>query len=141
MELDKISFELEQSLEDARQLAEAHGERLITSTHLLYVMLAEGGPLRCLAEQQGWQCEVVLDYLALRLLRESRNPPMEAAARAIASRSLRNRIESAFEVADQRKSELVEAVDFLAAVLTSGEESLRSKLREAGVTLGAISST
>src|SRR5215831_12192569 len=135
MELDRLSLELERSLEDARHLAERRGAALITIDHLLYVLLDKGGALRPMAEKQGVRSEHLLDYLTTRAGQDSANRKLEPGKRPIAGQALREMLGKAFQVAEARRSDIVEATDFLAAVLDHADEPLRKNLREAGFTI------
>ena len=137
MELDRLSIDLERSLENARHFAERRGEGIITPHHLLYVMLDRGGPLRVLAEKQGLRCESTLDYLTTRAS-EERLKRLEPGKRPIAGKLLRDLIDKAFEVAERRQSDIVEPIDFFLTVLENGEETLRTTLRDAGFVTAAV---
>ena len=89
MELDRLSLELERSLEDARHLAERRGAALITIEHLLYVLLDKGGALRPIAEKQGVRSEHVLDSLTTRAAEDHSNRKLDAGKRPIAGQALR----------------------------------------------------
>src|SRR5262249_13102456 len=138
MELDRLSVELERSLEDARHLAERRGVALITIDHLLYVLLDSGGALRPIAEKQGVRCEHLLDYLTTHAAGDRSNRKLDAGKRAIAGQALREMLDKAFQVADARRSDMVEATDFLTTVLDNGDEALRKNLREAGLTIDSL---
>jgi ATP-dependent Clp protease ATP-binding subunit ClpB len=138
MELDRLSMELERALEDARHLAERRGNALITANHLLYVLLDKGGSLRPVAEKQGIRCEHLLDYLTTRIAEDSSNRKLEGGKRPIAGQPLRDMLDKAYQLADARRSDMVQAADFLAAVLEHGDDNLRKTLREAGFTADSI---
>src|SRR5215475_11435822 len=138
MELDRLSLELERSLEDARHLAERRGAALITIDHLLYVLLDKGGALRPVAEKQGVRCEHLLDYLTTRAAENTSNRKLEPGKRPIAGKSLRDMLDQAFQIADARRSDMVEPANFLAAALEHGDDALRKTLREAGLTADSI---
>src|SRR5262245_29555025 len=138
MELDRLSLELERSLEDARHLAERRGTALITIDHLLYVLLDSGGVLRPVAEKQGVRCERLLDQLTTRAAEDRSNRKLDSGKRSIAGRALRDMLGKAFEVADARGSTIVEAADFLAAAFEHGDETLRKNLRQAGFTADSL---
>src|SRR5215831_6272060 len=138
MELDRLSLELERSLEDARHLAERRGAALITIDHLLYVLLDRGGVLRPMAEKQGARCERLLDQLTTRAAEDRANRKLDAGKRPIAGQALREVLGKAFDVADARGAAMVEAADFLAAALEHGDETLRKSLGEAGFTIDAL---
>src|SRR5262245_20632560 len=138
MELDRLSLELERSLEDARHLAERRGAALITINHLLYVLLDKGGALRPVAEKQGIRCEHLLDFLTTRAADDPSNRKLEPGKRPIAGQSLREMLDKAFQVADARRSDMVESTDFLSALLDNADESMRKTLREAGFTVDSV---
>jgi len=137
MELDRLAMELERALEDARHLAERRGTALIAVNHLLYVLLDKGGALRPIAEKQGVRCEPLLDYLTTRA-DDSSARRLEPGKRPIAGPALRDMLDKAFKVADARRSDMVEAPDFLSAVLENAEEGLRKILRESGLTAESV---
>ena len=138
MELDRLSLELERSLEDARHLAERRGVALITVNHLLYVLLDKGGPLRAIAEKQGVRCDHLLDYLTTRAAEDPANRKLEPGKRPIAGQVLREMLDKAFQVADARRSDMVESTDLLAALLDHADDGLRRNLREAGLTVESL---
>src|SRR5215471_13285920 len=125
MELDRLSLELERSLEDARRLAERRGAALITLDHLLYVLLDRGGVLRPMSEKQGARCDRLLDQLTTRAAEDRANRKLDAGKRPIAGQALREVLGKAFDVADARGAAMVEAADFLAAALEHGDETVR----------------
>jgi ATP-dependent Clp protease ATP-binding subunit ClpB len=137
MELDKLSLEFERALEDARHFAERRGEAFITPVHLLHVMLDTGGVLAAMAEKQNLNRASLLDLLVAKAS-EGSAVKLAPGKRPIAGKALRDLIDVAFDVAERRYSELVEAADFLAAALESGEEGLRSALRGAGLQAEAV---
>jgi ATP-dependent Clp protease ATP-binding subunit ClpB len=138
MELDRLSLDLERSLEVARDLAERRGEGFITPRHLLFVMFDRAGALRPPAERQGWRAQLILDYLTTTLSADVAGRKLEPGQRAIAGNSLREEIENAFHIAEKRQSEMVEPFDFVAGVLESKDEVLRKTLREAGITADGL---
>src|SRR5436190_17708420 len=117
MDLDRLSLELERAIEDARHFAERRGEGLITVNHLLYAMLDKGGVLRSFAEKQGLRADHLLDFLTTRAAEDGSGRKLEAGKRPVAGKSLRDTLDKAFEVSEKRRSDVVEAMDFLAAVL------------------------
>jgi ATP-dependent Clp protease ATP-binding subunit ClpB len=138
MELDRLSLELERALEDARHLAERRGNALITSNHLLYVLLDKGGALRPMAEKQGIRSDHMLDELTRRVAEDPSNRKLDPGKRPIAGQTLREMLDKAFQVADARRSDVVEAADFLTVLLDHGDEKLRRDLREAGFTVESL---
>jgi ATP-dependent Clp protease ATP-binding subunit ClpA len=138
MELDRLSLELERALEDARHLAERRGNALITINHLLYVLLDKGGALRPMAEKQGVRSEHLLDDLTRRVAEDPSNRKLDPGKRPIAGQALREMLDKAFQVADARRSDVVEAPDILAALLDHGDEKLRKDLRDAGFTMESL---
>jgi ATP-dependent Clp protease ATP-binding subunit ClpB len=138
VELERISPELERGLEDARHFAERRGDAFISLSHLLYVMLDQGGALQPLADRQGAQCAPLLDALTARAAEERRGRGLDPGKRPIASKALRDFIDDTFGVADRRGAALVEPVDLLTAVLENGDETLRATLREAGLSADAV---
>src|SRR5262245_28344625 len=121
MELDKLSIDLERSLQEARDFAEKRAEKYITPKHLLYVLLDQRGILRAFAARQGAQPQLILDYLSAKSLDDDRGTGLEPGERAIAGAALREDIDRAFQVAEKRRSQVVEAIDVLIAVLEEGE--------------------
>src|SRR5215813_10373896 len=138
MELDRLSLELERSLEDARHRAERRGAALITIDHLLYVLLDRGGGLRPMAEKQSVRCERLLDQLTTRAAEDRSNRKLDAGKRSIAGQALREMLGKAFDVADTRGSAMVEAADFLAAAFEHGDAALRKCFSEAGFTIDSL---
>src|SRR2546427_7487360 len=138
MELDKLSIELERSLQEARDFAEKRAEKHITPRHLLYVMLDHRVVLRALAERQGARPQLVLDQLSANSSYDDGQTRLEPGERAIADTALRDQIDRAFQVAEKRRSQFVEAIDVVMAVLEDGDAGLRKLLRDAGFSLDAI---
>lgn len=133
MQLDKLSLEFERALEDSRHFAERRGEPFITPTHLLHVMFDGGGALAAMAEKQNISRVSLLDFLTARANDERATRKLEAGKQPVAGKEVREMIEAAFNVADRRGSELVEPIDFLTAAVESGDEKMRSALRDVGL--------
>ncbi len=138
IDLDKISNELEEALEQARVVAEQRQHSLITPAHMLYVMLDKESPLAAMLEKSGVACKPLLDALSTRLNKSEGTHKLEAGKRPSASRSLRELIEKSFEKMSARGAERAEPVDFLMAAVESGETVLKDDLRQAGVTSAAV---
>ena len=138
MHLDRLSLEFENALDNARHFAERRGEALITSNHLLFVLLEAGGVLSSLANKQGADRQRVLDYLTGRLAEDQDGRKLEPGKRPTASKSLRDSIDRAFAVSDRRGSEMVEPIDFLSTMLESGDDRLRAALGDAGLDSDAV---
>ena len=114
IDLDKISGELEEALEQARVLAEQRQHSLITPAHMLYVMLDKESPLAAMLEKSGVACGPLLDALSTRL-NKAEGSRLEPGKRPSASRSLREHIEKSFEKMEARGAERAEPIDFLMA--------------------------
>lgn len=138
IDLDKISSELEDALEQARVLAEQRNHSQITPSHMLYVLLDKESSLAAMLEKSGVACGPLLDVLSTRLNKGERISKLEAGKRATASRSLRDLIEKSFAKMDARGAERAEPVDFLSAAAEFGEDSLKDDLRQAGVTAATL---
>src|SRR5215471_14279469 len=121
IDLDKISSELEESLERARVLAEQRQHALITPAHMLYVMLDKESPLAAMLEKSGVACGPLLDALSTRLNRNEGTQKLEPGKRSSASRSLRDLIEKSFKKMTARGAERAEPIDLLQAVVETGE--------------------
>ena len=67
IDLDKISSELEDALEQARVLAEQRNHSQITPSHMLYVLLDKESSLAAMLEKSGVVCGPLLDALSTRL--------------------------------------------------------------------------
>ena len=139
LNLDKLSGNYEDALERARLLAEKRQQSLITPFHLLYVVLETDGPIAAVLEKAGVGCAGLLEMLAGRLNKVDGMQKLEPGRRPVASRPLRELIEKSFEKMEQRGAEMAEPVDFVMAMLDSGENQLRSELREAGLTSETLS--
>jgi ATP-dependent Clp protease ATP-binding subunit ClpB len=133
MELDRLSLDFERSLEDARHSAERQRNAFITPTHLLRVMLDKGGALRSLVEKQGAKWDRLLDALATKSSEENTERALEPGKRPVAGKLLREMIDHAFTAADRRRSDVVEPMDFLTALVENGDESMQRILRDAGL--------
>ncbi|HEY6370010.1 MAG TPA: AAA family ATPase [Candidatus Sulfotelmatobacter sp.] len=138
IDLDKISNELEEALEQARVLAERRQHAQITPGHMLYVMIDKESPLAAMLEKSGVACAPLLDALSTRLNKGEGTHKLEAGKRPSASRSLRDLIEKSFEKMSVRGAERAEPVDFLQAAVDSGETGLKDDLRQAGVTAATV---
>jgi ATP-dependent Clp protease ATP-binding subunit ClpB len=137
VQLERISLELERALEEARHFAERRGDALLTLSHMLYVMLDQGGALRPFADRQGARCAPLLDALLAKAAEERSGRGLAPGKRPIASQALREIMDDAFGVADRRGAALVEPVDLLTAVLENGDDPVRAMLREAGLSAEA----
>jgi ATP-dependent Clp protease ATP-binding subunit ClpB len=138
IDLDKISNELEDALEQARLLAEQRQQALITPTHMLFVLLDKESAMAAMLEKAGVACGPLLDAFATRLNKGEGTQRLEPGKRAKSSRSLRELIEKAFEKMDARGGERAEPIDFLLAAVESSESDLKSDLRQAGVTAKSV---
>jgi ATP-dependent Clp protease ATP-binding subunit ClpB len=138
IDLDKISSELEDALEQARVLAERRQHCLITPSHMLYVLLDKESSLAAMLEKSGVACGPLLDALSTRLNKAESIHKLESGKRASASRSLRDLIEKSFEKMAARGAERAEQVDFVLAAIEFGESALRDDLRQAGLTAAAL---
>ncbi|HLW86636.1 MAG TPA: AAA family ATPase [Candidatus Sulfotelmatobacter sp.] len=138
IDLDKISNELEDALEQARLLAEQRQHGLITPVHMLYVMLDKGSPLAAMLEKSGVASVPLLDALSTRLNQGDGTPKLEAGKRPSASRALRDLIEKSFEKMTARGAERAEPIDLLSAAMESGDTATKDDLRQAGVTSAAV---
>lgn len=136
MLLDKISLELARALEDARHYAERREDAFITPAHLLYVMMEDNGALASLTEKQGIDRSSVMDVLTSLSVKD-RNEKLRPGKKPVAGETLRNLIDNAFELAGNRRAELVMPTDILSAVLKSNEagqvDSLVESLNDAGL--------
>jgi ATP-dependent Clp protease ATP-binding subunit ClpB len=133
IDLDKISNELEESLERARVLAEQRQQAQITPLHMLYVLLDGESALAAMLEKSGVAAAGLLDTFATKLNTE-KNTKLEPGRRPTASAPLRNLIEKSFAVMADRGAERAEPIDFVLAAVEYGEEALKGELRQAGVT-------
>jgi ATP-dependent Clp protease ATP-binding subunit ClpB len=139
IDLDKISNELEEALEQARLLAEQRQHGLITPAHMLYVMLDKESPLAAMLEKSGVACVPLLESLSTRLNQAEGTPKLDPGKRPSASRTLRDLIEKSFEKMTARGAERAEPIDLLTAAMESGDTPMKDDLRQAGVTAAAIS--
>ncbi len=137
IDLDKISSELEEALEQARVLAEQRNHSQITPSHMLYVLLDKESSLAAMLEKSGVACGPLLDALSTRL-NKGEGHKLEAGKRATASRSLRDLIEKAFAKMDARGAERAEPMDFILAAVEFGEGPVKDDLRQAGVTAATV---
>jgi ATP-dependent Clp protease ATP-binding subunit ClpB len=139
IDLDKISNELEDALEQARILAEQRKQSLITPVHMLYVLLDKESSLAATLEKSGVACGALLDSLSARLNKGEGGPKLESGKRATASRKLRELIANSFDAMIARGVERAEPIDFLSAAVEFGEDSLKAELRQAGLTSATLS--
>src|SRR5437763_11102296 len=96
IDLDKISNELEQALEQSRLLAEQRQQARITPLHMLFVLLDRESPLAALLDKSGVATSALLETLATRLNTE-KNARLEPGRRPTASSELRQLIDKSFE--------------------------------------------
>jgi ATP-dependent Clp protease ATP-binding subunit ClpB len=134
MDLNKLSDELEDALEQARMLAEQRQQAFISPAHILYVLLDHESSLAATLERSGVTCGSLLGAFATQCNGHVRQPRLDSGKRPVASKALRDLIEKSFEKIEARGAERVSSFDFLLAVIDSGEEDLKSDLRKAGVT-------
>jgi ATP-dependent Clp protease ATP-binding subunit ClpB len=138
LDLDKISSELEEALEQARLLAEQRQHALITPDHMLYVLLDKESPLAATLEKSGVACVPLLEALSTRLNKSKGTHKLESGKRPSASRALRDLIEKAFTTMETRGAERAEPIDLLTAALDSSDTALKDDLRQSGVTKSAL---
>ncbi len=138
IDLDKISSELEDALEQARVIAEQRKHSMIVPAHMLYVLLDKESPLAAMLEKSGVACGPLLDALSTRLNKGEGTGKLEAGKRPTASKALRDLIEKSFEKMSARGAERAEPVDFLLAAVESGDSGLKDDLRQAGVTTATL---
>jgi ATP-dependent Clp protease ATP-binding subunit ClpB len=141
IDLNKLSNELANALEQARMLAEQQQRAFISSTHMLYALLDDKeGLLAATMERAGVSSSALLDRFAARFNGHRRQPQLEPGKRPVASATLRELIGKSFEQMEARSSETVSTFDFVLAAIDSSEEELKSDLREAGVTKKTLAS-
>jgi len=138
IDLDKISSELEDALEQARLLAEQRQHSQITPTHMLYVILDKESPLSAMLEKSGVACGPLLAALSTRLNKGEGVGKLDPGKRPGASRALRDLIEKSFEKMAARQAERAEPMDFLLAAAESADTALKDDLRQAGVTSATV---
>jgi len=134
IDLNRLSEELEDALEQARMLAEQRQQAFIGPAHMLYVLLDKQSALAAVMERAGVACSALLDSFATRFNGPQAQQRLEPGKRPVASRALRELIGKSFEKMEARGAETVSPFDFVLAVIDSGEEELKSDLRGAGVT-------
>lgn len=134
IDLNRLSEELEDALEQARMLAEQRQQAFIGPAHMLYVLLDKQSALAAVMERAGVACSALLDSFATRFNGNQAHQRLEPGKRPVASKALRELIGKSFEKMQARGSETVSPFDFVLAVIDSGEEELKSDLRGAGVT-------
>jgi ATP-dependent Clp protease ATP-binding subunit ClpB len=137
IDLNKLSEELEDALEQARLLAEQRQQAQITPAHLLYVLLDKGSALSATLERAGVASAALLDNFATRL-NDRKAEKLEPGKRPVASPALRQLIEQSFKKMEARGAETVMPVDLVLAAIDSTEQELKSELRDAGVTQKAV---
>ncbi len=139
LNLDKLSSSYEDALERARLLAEKRQQSQITPFHVLYVVIEADSQIAAVLEKAGVGTAGLLDLLAGRLNKVEGMQKLEPGRRPVASRPLRELIEKSFAQMEQRGAEMAEPLDFVMAMLESGENQLRSELRESGLTTESLS--
>ena len=133
LDLDKLSAELEDALERARELAEERREAVIAPAHLLAVSCEAGRPLTNIFDRAGLDVGRVREACSTALKGLRNLPELEAGRRAVASRSLRELIQTSFSEMNQRGGETVESIDILLAALEVAEDDLKRDLKAAGI--------
>ena len=133
IDLNKLSNELEDALEQARMLSEQRQQALITPAQMLYVLFDKESALSATLARGGIACDALLDKLAARGS-NGRDQKLEPGKRPVASKLLRDLIEKSFAKMEARGAETVSPIDFVLAVIDSTEEDLKSDLREVGIT-------
>ena len=139
IDLNKLSEELEDALERARMLAEQRRQAFIAPAHMLYALLHNQSALAGILEKAGVTPNALLDSLANAFSNGAQQQKLEPGKRPVASKALRSLIEKSFEKMEARGSVTASPVDFLMAALDSGDEKLKSDLRDLGVTSTAVS--
>jgi ATP-dependent Clp protease ATP-binding subunit ClpB len=137
IDLNKLSEELENALEQARMLAEQHQQAQITPAHLLYVLLDKGSDLSATLERAGVASAALLDSFAARL-NDRKAQRLEPGRRPVASPALRQLIEQSFKKMEDCGAETVMPIDLIMAAIDFTEDDLKSELRDAGVTRMAV---
>jgi len=137
IDLNKLSEELENALEQARMLAEQRQQAQITPAHLLYVLLDKGSDLSATLERAGVASAALLDSFATRL-NDRKAQKLEPGRRPVASPALRQLIEQSFKKMEDRGAETVMPIDLIMAAIDFTEDDLKSELRDAGVTRKAV---
>ena len=104
-------------------------------------MLDEGG--RCVPWQTGSRAQgaLLLDALMARAAAEQPGRGLDPGKRPIAGKALRDTLDTAFEAADRRRAALVEPVDFLTAVLESGDAPCKRRCAAQTHRRGAVRTT
>src|SRR5438128_8928530 len=97
IDLDKISGDLEEKLEQARLLAEQRQHALIMPAHMIYVLLDKESSTAAMLEKSGVACGPLLDSLSLRLNMAEGISKLDPGKRPTASRALRDLLEKSFE--------------------------------------------
>jgi len=134
IDLNKLSEELEDALEQARMLAEQRRQAYISPTHMFYVLLDKESALSATMERAGVACNALLDNVATRFNGHKMEQSLEPGKRPVASKALRELLEKSFDQMAARGAEMASPLDFVLAVIDSSEEDLKSDLRSAGVT-------
>src|SRR5215475_6009221 len=123
IDLDKLSSELEDALEQARLLAEKRQQAQIGPVHMLYVLL-ENSALAGTLEKAGVSCGPLLESFSTRLNKE-KSGKLEPGRRPVASKALRDLIEKSFEMMGRRGADRAEPVDFVLAAVEFSEDDLK----------------
>lgn len=143
IDLNLLSNEMENALEQACMLADQRKHARITPLHMTYVLVVKGTVTATLVERAGAKVEVLLAGL-VSSLNELSEPALEPGKRPIASQALRRLIEQSFFVMNARGAKSATGLDFLWALQDFADPKLQSDLREAGLTkemLAKISET
>jgi ATP-dependent Clp protease ATP-binding subunit ClpB len=133
IDLNKLSEELEDALEQARMLAEQQRQAFIFPAHMLYALLNHQSSLAGVLERAGVACPALLDVLAGGFNGQQQEK-LQPGKRPVAAKTLRALIEKSFEKMEARSAVTASALDFLLVALEFGEEELKSELRGMGVT-------
>ena len=138
MQLERLSPDLSAALEDARRRAERRGSGYIQPKHLLLALLDDGGALERALGPLGLR--VAHAYDAVGRVAEAPGARLEPGRQPLAGRALRDLLDAAERLADQRGyREVGPGVILLAAARgTGGEVVLGHALRDAGFTVDRI---
>ncbi len=138
MQLERLSPDLAAALEDARRRAERRGSGYIQPKHLLLALLDDGGALERALGPLGLR--VALAFDAVGRVADPPGARLEPGRQPLAGRSLRDLLDAAERLSDQRgHREVGPGVVLMAAARgTGGEVVLGHALRDAGFTADRI---
>lgn len=136
MDFARLSIDLGASLERARGVAAAKLSAYILPKHLLLAMLEDGGAIALIAAPLQVRPAALRERVLA--LPEVETRALDRGSQPVASRALRDLLDRAFSVADQRGTRTVGTLEVLTAALNERQGALAQALTEGGLLLDRV---